>query len=1204
MRGILKRIADAIVGRANNENSQTVWVSTSAPANVNPIQDNSTHIHIENFIVEGSDLSDPVVIERKNATADIGTASETGSNNFAELRKEAPETHKLIDQYRDLSNDGKTTTAITLLKNILAEYESGPASVLLRAHLNLGLAHNLAGDISSAIKHLSSASRYCKDHPKAKAAHSLSLLLDRQFQAAFEAAQATLDIDPSEDLAAIALCHAASEIEDVDLNASLNIDELESESVWLAYLEFLRRREPENWQQAAERAVAKFPANRDLKAEVALAVLPDTASATDFVLGARSEADREAKIADAAETLKERAYELLKRDPPNPLVVGPFVNNAALALRLAGKQSDSEELIQRAFQLEFEPQPYLIEQRALSLLNLGRQRDALEFLNRYELTPHLSIMRSNILAETGEIDDSRNGLKAALAMDLEASDRTLALCLLFEIEAEAANRDGALEALDLLDEVGISDAQRAILQHRFDHQFQRLSPEGAKTDDRSSAAAKLQSLKGLAEDAERLAFDERLQLARELADAGAPREASDLLHELVSLNRLTPALRVYLDATFQAGLLNRLVETIEALAPDVQGEPYVLRIATAAYFNAGEVSKSNKTARTLYERNPENIGALLQYVQCLFRIDRQRRAYDLVKATDEDRAEGSIAEKRNLAILLMQAGEVSRAQKYAHRLYLQNRDQIDAWQSVMATILPINDISRSTNEAPLDLTRAGFDAAVEIALPDGGERCFIIEEDQELRALQDDALAPDTPLAQALIGLEAGSVFGWPIEEPKGEARVVSVRHKYVATFQSIMERIEERFGRAGGLTTVPVNIEDKENGFENVIRVARERREYIDQRVAAYKDSPMPLSMLAKQINIDPIDVFVSMHRESKQKVLVALGSEDYRNIGLQRIVEFRGKGCLIDPTSAWVAFTLGLEGILKKLFGKIYYTQSTLDLALHRKMEASGSLAQAERSPDSLGGTLGYADGKPQYFEVNIEQIREKARTADNFANWIQEHCSRTSEIVPDELADLANELREIDDGYLVADCVGARERGCLLISEDLKVRHFAESNFGVSGCWMQAVLLYAFDQKIIDARTYTRHVACLADIGEDYITIKSECVVAALEMARASSDDEWIARSILGCLGGTGADVQSHILVANGAIRPIWRSSLPDLVKKQHVSRILRAVTRSRDDAGDLIETFHQAYSRMGPPDLADHVDQWRKGNLFGSSSGQSL
>lgn len=1189
MRGLIRRLLGIdLDGPQNTSQKATVNASDNAQVNI----DQRTIIIGDQETLETA----KGLIARPDLPA-IGTQLSESSDNLDVLKQENPERHGLIDHYRDLSNDGQVNTAIRLLQALLQNVENLEPSVRLRAHLNLGLAFERAGNRQAAIVELVEASKHCPSHPKSRTAKALALLHDAQNQDAFDEARAILFDDSTEGLAAICLCYAASRLPNQELDEDILEGCIDQESVRIAYLDYYAKRNRDEWLSKAQDAIRDFPGSKAIKAEYALALLPYGNKITGFLLGEKGDEVVEAQILDCAEILKEAAELSLRRDPPNPSSYEPMVNNAVIALRLSGKEKECVELLERAMSVAGEPSQYLLEQIAVTYVRQNRQQDAINTLSQHKLDARLKVMLSSLQAELGEFEQSRENLQRVLKDDLEAEVRLNALRALFEIALNAGSAEDARTALDDLQAELQGSAEALICENIYRQAFPEIDNDRvAETENQDTA--RLDDLAKLAENLDDLSYVELLQLARQYAKAKEFRKASDLLHGRTSLNRLSDGLRTYLGATIDGQMLERAIEAIKALPEEVKSSNFALEIAAVAYFNAGEVQKSIRALRTLYERNPESIQHIINYANALIRDGREDQVRRFVESIDEDKAEGHIRGKKLLALLLAHAGEIARAQKYAHTLYLRNRDQLEAWQAVFGTVIPVGDITSRYQSVSLEPQVVAEHCFVEARDSDGQTHSFVIEPDSELRSLQDGALAPEHAISQALIGKRVGDQLSIPLA--RGQQTFVSIsviKHKYVAAFHKILANIESRFGNASGIFSVKVNVEDKEHGLDEIRAQAKARHDFIQGRVDQYAKHPIPLTVLAKQVGIDPIDAGIGLYRECRQKIITCSGNLDELDFAKNCVGNARGNGCLLDPLSAWIAYSLGIGELLKTLFGTIFFTQQTQDLLIVREREAR-ALCNSICRGDGQGhaGTMGYADGHLRFTEATPEAQREIVRTAKNFSRWLEQNCSRASSIPYDDMPDVLRLIEELDGGHINADIMGAHRSDCLLISEDLRIRALAKEIYNVPGTWLQAVLLYAFEHRLIEAESYTRYVANLSQIGEDYLSVNAECIAMAIQMEQANASNAWIADAILGCLGGKKAEPSSHARVAYLAIREICRSHQPSANEVRAVSRIFEAVVRERADATIIMDALQQAFEQRGPGTLIRHTVAWRKGHFI--------
>lgn len=358
-----------------------------------------------------------------------------------------------------------------------------------------------------------------------------------------------------------------------------------------------------------------------------------------------------------------------------------------------------------------------------------------------------------------------------------------------------------------------------------------------------------------------------------------------MLDGQVSPDRDSVALRTYLSASIGAHLFARAKKVFDALPPELLKVPAYHRMAATYHWNTGDAKASEPFIKLLREASPERLDLLLWHIDALIRLNAEDKVRQLLKAEVEANVDGPLSARRRLVAALAKYGQLDRARAFAYRLLALNRDDPAAWMAFMSTMFSGETSARdhilSTVITP--------EHAVEIRLPTGEVRRYVIESDPEVRRVLQEAIAPNHEIARAVQNLKPGDKSDWLGNG--GKASVVSAKHKYLDAFHTALGRFNERFPSAMGFRQVNVGTPDQfdPSAIEEMLKT---RSDHIAAETAKYTEGRISLSMLAYVTGVDPVDCMLGL-AELGKVYRVAIGLREERRRAEAAITDNQARVC-----------------------------------------------------------------------------------------------------------------------------------------------------------------------------------------------------------------------------------------------------------------------------------------------------------------------
>jgi hypothetical protein len=173
-----------------------------------------------------------------------------------------------------------------------------------------------------------------------------------------------------------------------------------------------------------------------------------------------------------------------------------------------------------------------------------------------------------------------------------------------------------------------------------------------------------------------------------------------------------------------------------------------------------------------------------------------------------------------------------------------------------------------------------------------------------------------------------------------------------------------------------------------------------------------------------------------------------------------------------------------------------------------------------------------------------------------------------------------------------------GQLLLSEDQAMRILAQTEYGVPGCWLQPVLMVAAERGAITSEAYLGATLELIDANEEFISVSGNVIIAALKDADGHALPSSF-RKLASRLGGTKADLQSHVRVAFDVVKQTWsNTALSPTVRQGIVGNLLDNLIRdrSKDELEAVIKAFDDLASMTRNESLRRYLSDWRRGHFL--------
>jgi tetratricopeptide (TPR) repeat protein len=1076
--------------------------------------------------------------------------------------------HARIDALRDIKNGGAPDAAFRQLKTLVPTIDrAANPHAFYRAVTNLGATALDLGDYETAIERFLEAATLEPSNPLAVANSAAAEMLQKNYKAAFELAGKAIEMDAKPSHAMTIRLQVAAHLQAVGGPLELLPEALrDSDEAQLGLIEFYRVKDDPRWTKLARSLADQRPANDQFVRAAAYAVLELASADRQGTEKAKSDVG-EVEIRNAAAVLKAEVEKSLTFTHFNREDTAAQAANVAVAYRIVDDIPAALAFLRHV--VDRLPEPPLL--RVLGIVESLSGDQATAKARLASLTDDGEAQL--VLSEMEARDDPKGALARALAIKEEAlpDEYKVTRWLVAADLAVLAKDDKALN--EALAEIGKQPSYApAVAIHHAQRQFRMDADKDALRSNLVGIAA------FIPDDAPLIV---RLTLSSELQEVNAYLEASRVLDGWVDATKNSPATRGYLQALASSGRDTDFLAALEKLPQTLKDDASIVWLQTVHAYNSGDLKLAEKNARKLVLLKPNDLASTLLLSEILGRR-RDQRGLAKTLAGQVEAFSGTLENKLRLGRLLFHNGQYARSMALLYQLLLENRDNHSVWLTFGSSVV---EAGRRKGAPKLAMKTVQPDATVELKFEGGTNNLITVESDAEYRRLDDEALELEHRDVMALLGKKKNDTFTLP----DGRKGVVgNIQHKYIAKTQRVFAEYEKRFPAAAGLHSITVDTK-REGGLDGMIAVLKERAEYVEGEAKHYEAGETALAVFAYRVGVDPIDAAGGLF-ETGRKFQVAVGSEDERAAAHAAILANGTRGFVVDAQTYWTLWRLRGLDAFEAGFGKLHYGVHTLDVLHARSERLESAKRQGHR-------TISFKEGRIHLDEMPAEQVKSAKADIDAAIAWLEAHGVESPAYLPNDLSDeLVRVLNDLPMPIL-DELLIAKQQNLLLLVDDLVLRKLGQGIGGIRSAWLHWAIGELVEEGLIDEGRYLEWSAALIEAGQSYLGLSAAAFIAALkaDVAAGRSAPGPTFESLVKVIGGTGADLRSHIRVAVQIIRTLWQNNEFAPVTQPATGKILWRLILDRSADTELILGVALRLFR-NDPFIFDYVIDWIKGHFL--------
>jgi len=610
-----------------------------------------------------------------------------------------------------------------------------------------------------------------------------------------------------------------------------------------------------------------------------------------------------------------------------------------------------------------------------------------------------------------------------------------------------------------------------------------------------------------------------------------------------------PEFRNYLVTLLRAGRMGRVLEELRAARQERRSAiPSVSDLEAQILDFIGDLAGADAILTALVSLLPDDIALRLHQLSVRLRMGDQPGALHVLDSIPVDRLSDdpewlmSVAEARQILDqpgvleLAYQARQTGFDLPMIHRRYLG---------------IILNQ-ERATKDDLLDLPEVSVDATVHLKR-DGEEVVVTILKGEEGASRTGD-IGVEDDLAKRLLGHRVGDRISVGPEGPGSiEYEIGKIQSKYVYAFQQTMLKFPVWFPDEPDFARVEVS----ENDVSKLLLILDERHQFAEQVMDLYRTGRVTIGVIAELLGRSIVDVWAGLVGIVGQRLLASAGDE-------QEVARFReslasASSLTLDVVSVLTLAHLGLLDRILGMFDHVFAAQSVIDhIRLHYLRNFTGA---------TPSGTMGKQGG--QYFLTEVNPGDLKRGRA--FMESILEFLEQKVETAPLTAA-LEFQLAEYEKlrgviGAASADAIFvAKGTDSLLLSDDLRLRQLAQSEFGVDGISVEALLRELEARDVLSREDRREAVIALILSNYRYPRVSAEDLFRHLE--REGFELTGAVDVLLHAALGADYDTESVVGVAAALIRDVWRAGLLVQRREALTALVIGSVVQPRTGRREIL------------------------------------
>lgn len=873
----------------------------------------------------------------------------------------------------------------------------------------------------------------------------------------------------------------------------------------------------------------------DLQASLAAALLQVFEKRYDVQLGIQ--------LTDVDKRNIEKALELLNnainsiKNSQTLVFRTNWLGNRAVGYKLLGKLD--EALATTEWALELSPNnPIFLKQKAFLLHSLGKSDKAVEvfreILNDKDV-PEAALLLGGIFYEQFPERDNEaisiieQSLKKDKDQLLAAEEKRLLIHLFLRNERFNDARK-IVEQLRSFNPTNISDLIIAARIEKLDSHSEIYTNLLDQARTYITSSTDIRSI---------------LELADEFYHAKRFSDAYPLYEKITDIKIKSPLVDKLIFSYYKAELYQKAQDALRAV-PEKNKNRFLYELEISILNNQGALKEAIKILEIYLQHNPNDLAFKIKWAISLFR-DGQMEKLDkfLSEKIDVSNLPDEVKFQciSQIGWLLIQRNKIRQALDVGYNLLRIFHNNADAQVAYISLAFQRN----KSFDSDLSSETVGLDTAVTIE-ENGNTRLWIIEDNPGPFGFH---LSPDNAFSKILFGKRVGDEFCFKEDLIK----IINIQSKYIYAFQQCLDTYHLITDDQKDLPIQRFKVPESPEEFREQIKKKLDPiSEHVSKVEKLYLDHKITLGTFSHLINRNPVTVWGGLINNINIGLQACLGDpREVKNAGL--LIREMHDEVVLDLSALLTCAKVGCLDLLENSFSKIFVSQSVID-------EINEEIIEKESRSGQGFETLYKEEGEYRLYKVSSEEINQLITFLRSITDWAR----KENRIIPVnslliQSRERTEKLYKVLGKSFTDSILIAKERNCLLYSDDLTTRQIAEEEFGVKGFWTQVFATEVLSKESGLSTKLEEVNIALCSLNYHFTMVSGQTLFWAGKTGEWQNYDSL--KNVLRFVSSTQVNLDSIIHVLINFFFLIWKdTAISDFQKETLVFLVLDAVAQNQN------------------------------------------
>lgn len=449
-------------------------------------------------------------------------------------------------------------------------------------------------------------------------------------------------------------------------------------------------------------------------------------------------------------------------------------------------------------------------------------------------------------------------------------------------------------------------------------------------------------------------------------------DAATLYAKIITEPSDHPIYEMYLLSLLNSDRRSDLKKALDEIPEILLEKPFIRKIHAIYNAQIGDLPEAEKSFRAYINFfGCDDPDIYLHYLNTLQRQEKTKAIKDFLE-TDFPSEKAQVRDLVSYYQALALSGKAEKALPVAREVYIQNQSDPVAHLGYVGLFFVLN----TTGQALPFLNPSIIAVDTEFVLEDekGRHESFTIEKKSSL-SLLNNTIGPSHEMAKKAIGKRVGDeIVLYENELSKEVRKVALIRHKYVADYQTILEKFNQRFPSHNGLYAFDSDP-SKDGRFDPIFKSLDKRYETTTQNIQDYKEQLLTVGFIAYRAGRNILSAYEMLQATPDAGLICAKGSAEEREKALKLISD--DSEFILDAMTIYIIQKLDIEDLVTRCSNnKLSTTQTTIEVFNDYKESIKDKIQ---------GGSIAKTDVGYVWHEYTKEEIGQEIKGIDDILQWI---------------------------------------------------------------------------------------------------------------------------------------------------------------------------------------------------------------------------